>query len=421
MRRTGDTSNWPRPAREGAVYALVLIVALLLTVIALAGVSINRVNARANADSGDWSEAQMLAYSGAEHAMAMINADSSWRTTYATATVQKSLGRGTFSWRLVDQTDGNLTDDPTEPFVILSTGTVGNATYTLRVAMKPATAGLTAGVSTPTTISMSSNSVIDSYDSGLGSYGGTNRGSAASVASATTAAGGVSLSSNSQIKGNVQVGVGGNPNTVISPPSAVTGSKTAMSAPPTSPTVTEPTGMGAASGNLATGNNQTIVVSSDRHVNAVSLSNNSTIQINGAVTILVEGAVTINNNAKIQVLPGASLKLYFKGALTVENNAVGTVVDGANLSRLQLLGLGTAAVTMQGNAALQGVIIAPNAPMTLGSNAQLLGAVFTKSLTMSSNAAVHEDKRITNGTDPVNVGSTGSAKPKPTAWTQVVN
>ncbi|MCY2926054.1 MAG: hypothetical protein NT031_11550, partial [Planctomycetota bacterium] len=103
MRKPRDSQNRTRPNRAGAVYALVLIVAMLLTVIALAGVSINRVNARSGGEGGDWAEAQVLAYSGAEHAMAQINADANWRTNLSGQTVQKSLGNGSFAWRLTDE------------------------------------------------------------------------------------------------------------------------------------------------------------------------------------------------------------------------------------------------------------------------------------------------------------------------------
>ncbi|MCY2926055.1 MAG: hypothetical protein NT031_11555 [Planctomycetota bacterium] len=405
MRKTGDCLN---------------LVAMLLTVLALAGLNINRVNARSNGDSGDWSEAQLLAYSGAEHAMTQINADASWRTTYAAATVQKALGRGTFSWRLVDQTDGNLTDDPAEPFVILSTGTVGNATCTLRVAMTPATAGVTAGVTTPTTVLIGGGSRVDSYDSTLGAYGGANIGSLATVATNSTASGAVAISGGSVLQGSAVVGVGGNPSSVVSVSGggSMTGTKTAMSQAMTMPTVTSPSGLGSSTGNVTYGYG-TAIIASSMHVTNFTMNGGGKVQISGNVTILADGPVSVGNGTTLEILPGGSLKFYFNSTLTLDGG-MANKVNGANLSRMQFLNLGTGAVTLGGGGALTGAILSPNGTVTMNGGSQMYGAVVAKSLSITNGAAFHEDKRMTTGTDPITTGA-GSTKPKATAWTQVVN
>lgn len=416
-----NTRPLPPRARRGAVYALVLIVALLLTVMALAGVSISRVTARSTGDGRDWSEAQRLAFSGIEHAVVMINADANWRMTFSGTTCQKSLGRGTFSWRVVDEIDGNLANDATDDYVVLAAGTVGHATYTLHVYMTPKTTGNTYyGVSTPTSLALASGSFIDSYDSTLGPYGGSNVSSKAAIVTNTTADSSVSLANNTQIRGSLRVGVGGDPNEVISRPEGVTGTKWALYQPATVPTVTAPTGMGTSTGSLATSNNQTVTISSNTHIDTLSLANGSTLQISGNVTIQADGPVTINQGAKIQVLPGASLKLYFGSTLDVKNNAIGMIVDGQNLSRLQVLGFGAGAVSLT-NSQVQGVIIAPNSDLTMTSNAQVFGAVATKSLAMSGNATLHQDKRITSGTDFVNVGYSPPSNARTVEWRQVIH
>ncbi|MCY2928655.1 MAG: hypothetical protein NTV86_04015 [Planctomycetota bacterium] len=407
--------------RRGAVYALVLIVAMLLTVIALAGLSISRVNAHSAGDSGDWLEARVLAFSGAEHAMAQINADANWRTTYATATCQKSLGHGSFSWRLVDQTDGSLTDDASEPFVILSTGTVRNATFTLRVAMAPAGGGVTYGIATPTTVTVGGGSRVDSFDSTLGAYGGSNVGSQATVATNSTASGAVAVSGGSTVQGSALVGVGGNPSTVVSVSGggSMTGTKTAMTQAMTLPTVTSPTGMGSSTGNVSYGNGGTFLLSSNMHVTNFTVAGGVKLQVSGNVTILADGPVTVGNGATVEILPGASLKFYFNNTLTL-NGGMANKVNGANLSRMQFLNLGTGAVSLGGGGALTGVILSPNGTVTMNGGFQLYGAMVAKSLSVTNGAAFHEDKRITGGADPVTTGS-GSAKPRATGWSQVVN
>ncbi|MDD4889668.1 MAG: hypothetical protein PHU85_07030 [Phycisphaerae bacterium] len=406
---------------RGSVYLLVLGLAVVLTLIGVATLTAGRVGMRAMTDSQDWVESQSLASAAAEHAMLQVSRDANWRTTYNNQTVTKSLGRGTFTWRLTDETDNNLTDTPTDPFVILATGTVGRASYAMRVHMSSSSTNvLTSGVTVSTLVRLSSNATVDSYDSSLGDYGGSNVGSAAMVRTNSTASGTVALSSNARINGSVQVGPNGNPNQVVSMSSGatVTGTKTAMSQAMTMPTVSAPTGLGASTGNLTYNNNQTALVSGNLHVDNLSLKSNSKVRINGNVTIWAEGNFSVASNAYIEVLSGSSLTLYVNGSMAISSN--GAVRNNtAKVSNAKFIGLGSNPVSISANGSLEGVIIAPNASVTLSSNAQLFGAVMAKDMTLSSNADFHEDRNITNQVDRVLVGS-GSSNPKPDGWGRVV-
>ncbi len=117
--------------RRGSTYIMVLGLSLILTVIGLSALTVSRVTGRMVAASRDSSEARFLAFTAAEHALNRINADDDWRTTYNGATVAKSFGSGTFSWRVVDEDDGDLTDGQWDPATIVATGTVGDASHTL--------------------------------------------------------------------------------------------------------------------------------------------------------------------------------------------------------------------------------------------------------------------------------------------------
>jgi hypothetical protein len=158
------------------------------------------------------------------------------------------------------------------------------------------------------------------------------------------------------------------------------------------------------------------VVSSNVHCTSLEIKSNATIQIQGNVTIYVEGDVSIWHKAGIEILPNSSLKLYFTGGMDISEHS-DCIVDGANLSRLQYISLGTRPITLGDDSSTQGVIIAPYAPVQMSGEFQLYGAVVAKSVTMTD-ASVHQDKRITNGTDPVTLGPT---KPRVTGWSQVVN
>ncbi len=108
---------------------MVLGMAMLLTVIGMGVVAVARVQTRTTTDSQDWLEAQMLAFSAAEHALTQLDTVDNWRTTLA-GTNSGSLQRGTFTWSVVDLTDGDLGDDPEDPARLQATGTVNDASYT---------------------------------------------------------------------------------------------------------------------------------------------------------------------------------------------------------------------------------------------------------------------------------------------------
>ncbi|MCD6365000.1 MAG: hypothetical protein J7M14_03910 [Planctomycetes bacterium] len=122
-----------RARRRGSTYIMVLSVSIVLTVIGLSAVKISRLNARAVMRANHWRDAQLLASSAIEHALAKLNADSDWRNTYQGVTVEKSFVGGAFSWRVIDETDGDLTDDPSEPAKLVVNAGAGDAAYSLAV------------------------------------------------------------------------------------------------------------------------------------------------------------------------------------------------------------------------------------------------------------------------------------------------
>jgi len=121
------------PRRRGSAYVLALGLGMTITVIGLAWLTLGRISVRTASDCEDWLGARTLAFSAAEHALIQIERTEDWRTTYAGVTVEKSLGNGTFRWQLVDEADGDLTDDPSDPVTILATGFLNRARYALRL------------------------------------------------------------------------------------------------------------------------------------------------------------------------------------------------------------------------------------------------------------------------------------------------
>lgn len=127
-----------RPRRPGSVYVFILGIAVLLTVIGLSVVSLARLNTRLGAQADDVAQAEVLAESAAEYGLFTLAENTNWRTAYSSGveTAPVSLGAGTFAFRLVDEGDGNLADDPQERVRLYGIGRAGAAVRIYSVELK---------------------------------------------------------------------------------------------------------------------------------------------------------------------------------------------------------------------------------------------------------------------------------------------
>lgn len=133
------TAGHRRDGRRGSIYAVVLAMAVLVSLIGLSAVAVGRINLRTVAAGGDAASAELLALSAVEHAVTIINSDPNWRTTYFNdieiAPVQ--LGSGTFTWKLVDEIDASLSSGGMQPVRVFGYGRVGDARRAFSVAVVP--------------------------------------------------------------------------------------------------------------------------------------------------------------------------------------------------------------------------------------------------------------------------------------------
>jgi hypothetical protein len=109
---------------------MILGVSAVLMVIGLAAVSVARIDTRNVSADNDWSEAQTLALSAAENALARIAVTDDWRSRLS-GVVTVAMGRGTMQWQITDDADGQLADDEQDPVLIVAIGQVGASRYKL--------------------------------------------------------------------------------------------------------------------------------------------------------------------------------------------------------------------------------------------------------------------------------------------------
>ncbi len=254
------------------------------------------------------------------------------------------------------------------------------------------------GVAFTSTIGMWNSSLIDSYDSSIGPYGGSNIGSNAVLASNVSSMNGIAMDSGVTVRGAVYSGVGSNPDTVIAPWSSptITGGKHALTAALTPPDVTEPTGMPSSSGSFHLNQNKVQVISGDHVYSSFSLSNNSTVQISGPVRIRVTGSFTMSNHTRIELLPGASLELYVDNSFSMNNNTA--LNAGGDPSKVTIYVLGNnRSLSLNNSAEAYAKILNPKGGIYLNNSAQVFGSVVGSTLHMSNSAAIHVDTQLTGG------------------------
>lgn len=120
------------PHRRGTMYLLVLVTTMIITVIGIIGYKMMRAQAAVARADIDRDEALVLAESGVQWGIHLSSLKEDWRDVYTSGVNinTMSIGEGTMAVAFVDD-DGDLADDPYDPFWIRSTGVVGGASQTL--------------------------------------------------------------------------------------------------------------------------------------------------------------------------------------------------------------------------------------------------------------------------------------------------
>ena len=117
------------PRRRGSVYVFVLGAGMLLAVAGMAMLASSQISLRSAVAADDAAEAAVLAESAVEYALARIKSNANWRTSY-TNNVEITpvpFGRGTLSFKLVDEADGSLSNNTGDAVRVYGIGRVGKS------------------------------------------------------------------------------------------------------------------------------------------------------------------------------------------------------------------------------------------------------------------------------------------------------
>ena len=196
------------------------------------------------------------------------------------------------------------------------------------------------------------------------------------------------------IDGDVVVGIGGDPETVVQSGGTITGVTYALSEEYELPTITPPTLPDMGTIDVLS----TTVLSpadSGRYTSITSL-NGEILEISGGDVVLhITGNINMDNFSEIRINDGSSLTLYVDGNITCINGA-GINNPSGNCSDFTLYGTGTETQVfeLKNNSDVFGAIYAPNADIILKNNAVLHGSVTAKNFTIKNNGIFYYDAAL---------------------------
>ncbi len=238
-------------------------------------------------------------------------------------------------------------------------------------------------------VQVSGNAFVDSYDSSVGPYGAAvggsiNAGSKGDIGTDSVAAGTVMMSGNVKVKGGLTVGPKGDPDSVLTTSGHVTiaGDKTAATSAQKPP---DPSTAISSEGNLALNGNTVYYLPAGNHrFNSLSITGNAQIVPLGPVSVYVDGEVVIAGN----------------GIATVNNSP----------PKFLIYSLGDEAVKIAGNGKFFGGIYAPNSEVKNVGQGQIFGAIVAKSYHDNGNGQLHFDEAMKK------VGSSGGGGLNVLSW-----
>lgn len=296
--------------------------------------------------------------------------------------------------------------------IVQSTGSVPSRTDTNKVTRnvqtsisRPAIFGN--GIYAQGQVTLVNNSLVDSYNSSNGAYGGANIHSNGNVGTNGTSTGIVTIDNNATVKGSVATGPGG---TVTEGNGAVVTGTVSNNSNVSLPSVVVPTSLTSlsSSGTLSLGNGvtQTISAGDYKYTNA-SLSNNSVLNVSGNVRLYFtsSGSTPALNtqtaHVNINVTSGSTLTIYSDGIINFGNNVtINTASQTPANFLIYSTYTGSNGVTVNNNGTSYAGIYAPNTDVDVSNNAGFYGAVVGKTVTLDNNGEIHYDEALSSMANP---------------------
>lgn len=278
-----------------------------------------------------------------------------------------------------------VTLDPVRGFRIRSVGTSGNMSKTV-YAMTWATSFWSYAILVDDTINLKSNMLLDVWPE--------NSTFTPTIGTTSTETGAITLSPNTNIPGDIVVGAGSNPDTVVNSKKStiingdVYASDNDLEFPfwpvpgglPPIPWPAEPNGL--------------TITTNRTYLTPITFGNGDRITIRGDVVMYVAGNMILDNSAELYIEAGSSLELYLGGSLIALNGSI--ITNGDQDARdLKIYGTPTCRIIdLKNSGDLWAAIYAPNADLLIYNSGSTYGSFIGNSFEMKQDAEFYYDTRL---------------------------
>ena len=283
-----------------------------------------------------------------------------------------------------------VTYDSDDGYTIISTGISGRNSRTVYATLS-FQSPFNYAIAVQENIVLKPNSFIDGYNF-------SREGEKLQVATKSILPMQIILGKGTIVDGDVAVGMGGDPESVICAPEAsITGQKLAISKETDFHSVTVPQWLENLPSDGTISSPGTIAYSAK--YNGINLGRGDVMTVDGPVTLYVTGDIGLMNSAQIQINqnnPNASLTLYIAGNIYCKNGgAINNLTE--NPAKLKIYGLDSCTqLSFDTSGSFYGGIYAPNAMLNLKSSVELFGSFATRQFLQGLASNVHYDASLKN-------------------------
>lgn len=384
--------------KTGAALSLIVAAVVLLTLMGLALLNLG-LQARLNAiRTVHGIKARWAADAGLIKAVVEMNNElkaNTWSDTSKPTATNEVLFQSdqSFSYQVDKDFSGNYT--------VTSTGIAGSVTK--RVYATMGFKGLfDSAILVKERISLMPNTLVTGYNS----QDGFDTDFDLKIGTTSTTTDSIPLGPGTVVDGDVFVGVGGDPKTVIGAGGTITGQKLTLYEELDFPVITPPslpdTGMALS----ATGTTIMLDPTKSGTYTGISLSSGVLEIQGGDVDLYITGDINMGNGCEIIVRPGSSLTLYIDGNISADNSA-GFNNQAGNVKDFQLYatGNGEQVFNLKAKSSIFGTVYAPDVEITLFPNAEMRGAIVGKNVTFKSGGTFYYDEALRDNVSIDDVGA----------------
>jgi choice-of-anchor A domain-containing protein len=200
------------------------------------------------------------------------------------------------------------------------------------------------------------------------------------------------IKSGAIVNGDAVIGVGGEPDVVISDTSGgIKGNTYIMPKEHELPQITVPESLASLPSGGTINSNKTI--SSSAKYDKIDLGNSKIITIDGEVSLYIIGDITLDNSAELRITDAndVSLALFVGGNIEIKNSGVINNLS-EDATKLKIYGLESCqSLILKNGSDFYGAIYAPNADVVMMNSGDMFGSVIAKSVDQRNSSTFHYD------------------------------